>query len=352
MDGTSYDHVHVTPKLHERRERVFLVFAGIFLGAMAMLNIIGITKFISVPIGSWWAFDVAVGVLPYPLTFLCTDFISEFYGRRRANFVVCIGVLLNVLVISVLWVGNVAKPMEFRTPIQRIITLQTKTVEQEINGERRPVIDPATGNWLERPASQAVSESGDPVWEDSAKTIPKLVYVEHFALTPLIDESTGEPILDATTGEQAMRLVDADTGNPIIREETLFSRIFFSARSAVLASMLAYLAAQFCDVFLFHFWKSVTRGKHLWLRNNGSTMISQMVDTTAVVLITFWGSIAAGEMAGVQVFELIGDIYLFKVAIAAIDTIPFYVGVRLLRDYLKIDPTQEHHADLEESAGG
>ena len=40
------------------------------------------------------------------------------------------------------------------------------------------------------------------------------------------------------------------------------------------------------DVFLFHFWKAVTKGRHLWLRNNGSTLVSQMVDTTAVILIT------------------------------------------------------------------
>ena len=69
--------------LRERRERVFLLFAGVFIGSMTMLNILGITRFVHIgPLA------LAVGVLPYPLTFLCTDFISEFYGRRRANFVV------------------------------------------------------------------------------------------------------------------------------------------------------------------------------------------------------------------------------------------------------------------------
>ena len=49
--------------------------------------------------------------------------------------------------------------------------------------------------------------------------------------------------------------------------------------------LLAYLAAQFCDVRLFHFWKKLTRGRHLWLRNNGSTLVSQLIDTVAVILI-------------------------------------------------------------------
>ena len=67
--------------LHERRERVFLVLAGLFLGSLAMLNILGITRFIDLSftvLGISIPMVVAVGVLPYPITFLCTDFISEF----------------------------------------------------------------------------------------------------------------------------------------------------------------------------------------------------------------------------------------------------------------------------------
>ncbi len=95
------DTVHTTTALHERRERVFLVLAGVFLGSMTMLNVLGITRFIHIgPLA------LAVGVLPYPLTFLCTDFISEFYGRRRANFVVWVGLVLNVVVIGFLWMGH------------------------------------------------------------------------------------------------------------------------------------------------------------------------------------------------------------------------------------------------------
>ncbi len=101
MGPEGLDAVHVTPALRERRERVFLLFAGIFLGSMTMLNIVGITRFVHIgPLA------LAVGVLPYPLTFLCTDFISEFYGRRRANFVVFVGLLLNLFVLGFLWLGH------------------------------------------------------------------------------------------------------------------------------------------------------------------------------------------------------------------------------------------------------
>jgi hypothetical protein len=287
---------------------------------MAMLNILGITKFIH-----FGPLELAVGVLPYPLTFLCTDFISELYGRRRANFVVFCGLIVNVVVLSFVWLGDWAEPIDFRTPQQRIVTMDYVTVTDEA-GE--PVIDPATGFWLARPAVPVTDEAtGDST----------LRPVERFELQPI-----------PGAGPEALRLVDADTGQPIVKEEQLFSRIAVVTRQAMLASMIAYLMAQFVDVWLFHFWKRLTNGRHLWLRNNGSTMISQLVDTSAVVLITFWGSIQAGEAGLTQVLAWIGGGYLFKLTVAAVDTIPFYLGVPILARYLRIDPRAEHNADAEE----
>ena len=79
---TSHDET-IDRKLHERRERVFLVFAGIFLGTLAMLNILGITRFIRFGSVTWGeselTFAVAVGVLPYPITFLCTGRWSSYW---------------------------------------------------------------------------------------------------------------------------------------------------------------------------------------------------------------------------------------------------------------------------------
>jgi uncharacterized PurR-regulated membrane protein YhhQ (DUF165 family) len=275
-DKHAFDAVHLTPALHERRERVFLLLAGIFLSAMTMLNILGITKFIHLgPLA------LAVGVLPYPLTFLCTDFISEFYGRKRANFVVWVGVLLNGLIIGFMWLGN-----------------QVPGISEAVRPAWLPV-----GSWQ------------PPPWQ----------------ILPLAN-----PIPLAS---------GAAANGPT----ELFHLLYSCTRGAVLASMAAYIAAQFCDVFLFHFWKRITRGKHLWLRNNGSTMISQLVDSTAVIFITFWIPFSQGDKALAEMLALVGSSYLFKVAVAGIDTVPFYLGVHYLGRYLKIDPTQEHDAGREQT---
>jgi hypothetical protein len=115
---------------------------------------------------------------------------------------------------------------------------------------------------------------------------------------------------------------------------------------AVVASMIAYLAAQLCDVTLFHFWKRLTRGRHLWLRNNGSTVVSQFVDTFAVITITHFYArglpIDPSAAIWPQLWLFIASGYVFKVTIALLDTLPFYVGVHYLSRYLEIDPNEEH----------
>lgn len=278
-----YDYVDA--QLHERRERVFLVLAGLFLGSLAMLNILGISRFMVLAsygpeaadaaspwIFRWgtfnantvWNFGLAVGVLPYPLTFLCTDFISELYGRRRANFVVFVGLLLNLWVVAVLWLGGLLPGF---TPN-----------------------DPATGF---PPA---------PVWDAE-----KQAFIE--------------------------------TG-------WTFYQIRALSFGAVIASMIAYMAAQFVDVYVFHFWKNLTKGKHLWLRNNGSTLVSQLVDTVAVILITHFFAhalpIREGQAVWPQLWTFIATGYAFKFVMALLDTAPFYVGVHFLGRWLRIDPLREH----------
>ena len=81
--------------LLERRERVFFCLAALFICAMTLLNVLGITRFIQLG-----PMQLAIGVLPYPLTFLCTDLICEFYGRARANFVVTVGLVLNFFILG------------------------------------------------------------------------------------------------------------------------------------------------------------------------------------------------------------------------------------------------------------
>jgi hypothetical protein len=245
-------------ELHARRERVFLVVAGLFLGTLTMLNILGITRFIDLSFeifGLEIPMPLAVGVLPYPVTFLCTDIISEFYGRKRANWVVLVGLLLNVWVVFILWLGGVLPP--------------------------EVAMDPVTG------------------------------------LPP-----------EGTHGR-------------------VFYEVRFLAFGAVAASMCAYMAAQFCDVYLFHFWKRLTRGKKLWLRNIASTTGSQLIDTVAVILITHFYAgalpIKPDEPVWDQLFVFIASGYVFKVVAAILDTPLFYLAVHKLKDYLGYDPTADGH---------
>lgn len=239
--------------LQERRERVFLVLAGTFLCAMTLLNVIGITRFIQLG-----PMALAVGVLPYPLTFLCTDLVCELYGRQRANFLVSVGLGLNFFILLVLYLGN---------------------------------------------SMPSVPAESMPPWQ-----IIQLAAPVALPSGAVVENSIG-----------------------------LYQLIYATTSGAVFASMLAYIAAQYCDVQLFHFWKRVTRGKHLWIRNNFSTLMSQMVDSVMVVSVTFGAAFFRGDITSKALAVLIGSNYLFKACVALADTGPFYLAVHYLRRYLHLE---------------
>ncbi len=99
----------------------------------------------------------------------------------------------------------------------------------------------------------------------------------------------------------------------------------------VIGSMTAYMIAQFIDVKLFHFIRKITRGKMLWLRNNGSTLFSQLIDTFVVGCFLFYGALQLPIGTGL---EIMLSIYVFKLAIALFDTPLCYLGVHCCRKYL------------------
>ncbi len=215
--------------------RIYLVLAALFICSLVVSNLI-FQKFFYWDFFGIYRFEISVGILPYPITFLITDIISEVYGKKMANQVVTTGIFASFFSMLIVYTSNAV---------------------------------PAT------------------------------------AWSPVND--------------------------------TLFTKVFGATAVAVLASMMAYLLAQYIDIHIFHFWKRVTKGKHLWLRNNFSTFSSQFVDTlTVLVLLCSFGKIEWSLFTSLLISG-----FLFKVLIAACDTPFLYLSVYLLRRKFGLQHAEE-----------
>ena len=112
-----------------------------------------------------------------------------------------------------------------------------------------------------------------------------------------------------------------------------FEAVFGKTWRLITASMAAYLVAQLIDVQLFHYWRNLTKGRHLWFRNNASTICSQLVDTILVITILFWDDPAVSSD---QMFGYIRDGWLFKVLWALADTPVAYLVIGMFAGYLQV----------------
>lgn len=216
-------------------QRIYLILAGLFIASLVVSNLI-FQKFFHWDFFGLYTFEISVGILPYPITFLITDLISEVYGKKKANQVVTAGIFASFFSLLI-------------------------------------------------------------------------VYVADF--------------------------VPATAWSPI--DDGLFSKVFGATAIAVFASMMAYLLAQYIDIHIYHFWKRITAGKHLWLRNNFSTFLSQFVDTFAVLLLLCsFGKLDWNLFGGL----LLGG-FLFKVLVALLDTPLLYVAVFFFRKRFRLAMGEE-----------
>lgn len=216
-----------TPKVRSQAEMLYLILGALFITALVTSNLIFQKFFFWDPL-NLFRFELSVGIIAYPVTFLVTDIVSEVYGKRRANFLVIAGIFASAFALLIVIVSTAA---------------------------------PAT-EW-----------------------------------SPLSD--------------------------------TEFKKAFGFTFLAVAASLAAYLTAQFIDVQIFHFWKNVTKGKHLWLRNNLSTFTSQFVDTITVIFLLCSFGVIEWELFP----KLLGNGFLFKAMVALLDTPFAYLGVYGLRRF-------------------
>lgn len=225
--------------------RIYLYLGALFITSLVVSNLIFQKFFYWQPFGDVTVFgaplfEISVGILPYPITFLITDLISEIFGKRKANQIVVAGIFASVFSLAIVYTSAAV---------------------------------PAT-KW-----------------------------------------------------------------SPV--DNTLFDSVFGNTIVAVFASMMAYLLAQFVDIQLYHFWKRLTKGKYLWLRNNFSTFSSQLIDTfTVVTLLCYFGEIPWEKYTGLVISG-----FLFKVLIAFIDTPFLYFSVYLFRKRFGLEVGEE--IDLE-----
>jgi len=109
---------------------------------------------------------------------------------------------------------------------------------------------------------------------------------------------------------------------PFWHNDEAYVSILGSTSRIILASFIAYLVSQMHDVWAFHFWKRLTQSRHLWLRNNLSTAVSQFLDSLIFVTIAFYGVL--------PIWPLIYGQWLIKFLIAILDTPIVYGFVFLM----------------------
>jgi queuosine precursor transporter len=217
--------MELTKKQRSQAETLYLILGALFVTSLVTSNLIFQKFFHWNPFGLF-DFELSVGIIAYPITFLITDVVSELYGQKRAQRIVLAGVFASAFALLIIIVSSLA---------------------------------PAT------------------VW------------------SPLSDQE--------------------------------FNKSFGFTFIAVGASLAAYLLAQLLDVQIFHFWKRITKGKHLWLRNNFSTFASQFVDTFTVLFLLCVFEVIEWHLFG----ALLLNGFLFKVLFAMFDTPFAYLLVYGLR---------------------
>jgi len=105
-----------------------------------------------------------------------------------------------------------------------------------------------------------------------------------------------------------------------------FNEVFKFVPQIIVASMLAYLVSQFHDVYAYHWYKKKTKGRFLWLRNNASTIISQLIDSVIFLSIAFYGIFSFDTIKNMIFFQ-----WIAKIIIALIDTPFLYLIVYITR---------------------
>ncbi len=167
-----------------------------------------------------------------------------------------------------------------------------------------------------------------------------------FLITDIVEEIYGKPIVKhfIIGGVISLIIIFLYTSIFVILEpherysfDSQYKTIFGSSLRMIVASIIAFILAQVHDVIAFEWWKKKTKGKALWLRNNLSTIVSQLIDTFVFMMIAFYQ--LTPKFTFIFIIHLIIPYYLFKILFAIIDTPFVYLGVNWLKKGEKIKPS-------------
>lgn len=219
----------LTPYLRmDAAQKLYVWLAAIFVVCLVLGDVTG-GKAFTTPVG-----PVSVGLCLFPVTFLLTDVVNDFYGRRGAQFLTVLAAAMAGLAYFAL-VGTTALPADPSTYFQQ--------------------------------------------------------------------------------GE--------------------YARIFGGSARLFVASIIAFVLGQFLDIYVFQFWKRLTRSKHLWLRATGSTVFSQLMDTFTINWIFWYGT--AGRTPAWIGAKIVRE-FLIKVLVAVLLTPVVYALHSLVVRGLGIEP--------------
>ncbi len=132
-------------------------------------------------------------------------------------------------------------------------------------------------------------------------------------------------------------IVIALPADPKFRNQAAFVAVFSILPRILIASLIAFWAGEFANSYTMARMKLLTKGRWLWTRTVGSTVVGQAVDTTLVIVITFAGTFSAGKL-----FQIIWQGYLLKVAYEVLATPVTYLVVNWLKRAEHVDTLDAH----------
>ena len=226
-----------------KRNNIFFILSGIFITNAIIAEILGTKIF---EFDFILNFNMSVGVIIWPVVFITTDIINEYFGKKGIKKISYFTILLIIYVFIIIYMSTKLTPNNY---------------------------------WLN---INSVDNHGNPFNIDYAYNI-----------------------------------------------------IFLQSTGIIIGSIIAFLIAQILDVIVFHKLKKMTKGKFIWLRATGSTLISQFIDSFVVLFIAFYLLAHNDKVWSLsQVFSVGFDNYTFKFIIAILITPLIYLAHYLIDSYM------------------